>query len=564
MKKKLLNYKIGKKLTTSFNIVIACFTLTILVSIFGLFLIGNNLNYFYKTPYRNNLAQYQYRRDVHSVMKNILWITNLSDDPNKISQLREEIDKNMADQEVQLDFLNKNFADKDLLTELNTAMEANKEARTRVLEYVDAGDFEQAFRSFNEDYSVKANEVLNILSKIGDYAEEDVSSTYNQANIIKVIIIIIAFLTSVAAILIALTIGKLLTKQLTTPILELENVTKSIAEGDLKVDITYESKDELGSLATNLKKMVVMIQRIIPDIEYCLVEMGNGNFAIKSQNTDLYIGDYLPILLAMRSIKATLSESLSQIRDASAQVNSGALNMSQGAQNLAEGATEQASSIEELTATIEDVTEQTTKDAQKAEVAESNAKIINTKADQSKSYMENMVISMEKISGLSAQIEVIINTIDGIASQTNLLSLNASIEAARAGEAGRGFAVVAAEIGKLASESARAAQTTRMLIESTVHEVESGSRTVKETSESLNDVLSNLDEIISSIHEQVESSQKQSVTMNEIQSAIEQISSVIQSTSATAEESSAISEELFAQCESLDSLIDQFKLEKKN
>ena len=81
---------------------------------------------------------------------------------------------------------------------------------------------------------------------------------------------------------------------------------------------------------------------------------------------------------------------------------------------------------------------------------------------------------MERISDTSKEIQNIIGAIEDFASQTNLLSLNASIEAARAGEAGKGFAVVADQIGKLASDSAQSAIDTKKLIEKSLDEIENG------------------------------------------------------------------------------------------
>ena len=87
-----------------------------------------------------------------------------------------------------------------------------------------------------------------------------------------------------------------------------------------------------------------------------------------------------------------------------------------------------------------------------------------------------MVDAMTRINETSKNIENIISEIEDIASQTNLLSLNASIEAARAGEAGRGFAVVADQIRQLAEQSTKSAVDTRELIEGSLEEIAEGNK----------------------------------------------------------------------------------------
>ena len=101
-------------------------------------------------------------------------------------------------------------------------------------------------------------------------------------------------------------------------------------------------------------------------------------------------------------------------------------------------------------------------------------KVSAQKAENSKKDMERLKGAMERISSTSKEIEKVIIAIEDIASQTNLLSLNASIEAARAGDAGRGFVVVAEQIGKLATDSATSAVTTKELIVRCLQEIDLG------------------------------------------------------------------------------------------
>ena len=174
--------------------------------------------------------------------------------------------------------------------------------------------------------------------------------------------------------------------------------------------------------------------------------------------------------------------------------------------------------------------------------------------------MDELVDAMKKINATTQNIEKIIADIENIASQTNLLSLNASIEAARAGEAGRGFAVVADQIRQLAEESANSAVESKKLIEESLNEVEVGNKVTKETNDAMQEVMAELDQIIQEVANIRTASDKQAVSVKNIKKGVGDINDVIQSNSAAAEETSATSEELSASATTLNELLEHFKL----
>lgn len=216
--------------------------------------------------------------------------------------------------------------------------------------------------------------------------------------------------------------------------------------------------------------------------------------------------------------------------------------------------------MQELQATISEVTGQVLITAKQGKESYQKTKELTVEAQGSSTQMKDMMEAMEKIRFTSSQIAGIIGEIEDIASQTNLLSLNASIEAARAGEAGRGFAVVADQIGKLASDSAQSAVNTRKLIETSIQEVENGSRISERTAEALERVIEGMNIIAENVQASSRQSEDQAESMQQVEKGIEQISTVVQSNSAVAEETSATSEELSAQSASLNEMVAQFKI----
>ena len=181
-------------------------------------------------------------------------------------------------------------------------------------------------------------------------------------------------------------------------------------------------------------------------------------------------------------------------------------------------------------------------------------------ADTSKVDMNELIEAMNRISETSKKIENIIADIEDIASQTNLLSLNAAIEAARAGEAGKGFAVVAEQIRTLADQSAKSAVDTRELIEGALKEINEGNTVAMKAVESLDTVVGGINEIAEVSKELSTSSNQQIAAMKEADEGINQISEVVQSNSAASQECSATSEELSAQAEAMNELVSQFVL----
>lgn len=171
---------------------------------------------------------------------------------------------------------------------------------------------------------------------------------------------------------------------------------------------------------------------------------------------------------------------------------------------------------------------------------------------------------MERISTTSKEIESVIAEIEGIASQTNLLSLNASIEAARAGEAGKGFAVVAEEVRSLAAKSAAAAAETAELIEDSIGKVGAGSKIAEETAKALDVITSVVQQSEVLINSIAESSNYQATSVTQIEQAITQVSQVIQTNSATSEECAAASEELSNQAARMRDLLSIYNLGTKS
>ena len=253
-------------------------------------------------------------------------------------------------------------------------------------------------------------------------------------------------------------------------------------------------------------------------------------------------------------------ETLQQVDTAAQQVYIGSDNLSQSAQALAEGATEQAGAVEELTSTIANLTEDSEKSAKNLEDSHQAAMGYAKQADTSRIQMKELTAAMDKINETSKKIENITADIEDIASQTNLLSLNASIEAARAGEAGKGFAVVADQIRQLAEQSAKSAVDTRELIEGALKEIEQGNSAALNAQESLKLVVDGIESIAETSKTLSSASELQANSMEQAESGVNQIAEVVQSNSAAAQQTSATSEELSAQAETLRDLVGKFVL----
>lgn len=382
-------------------------------------------------------------------------------------------------------------------------------------------------------------------------------------SVLVVMVIALFVIFAVGILLIALSIRKS-AANLTKPILELNHTAQQLAAGDLDVHLKITSEDEIGELGESIGKTVARLKQYIVYIDETadvLAHIADGKLGIHLKND--YVGEFQKIKTALLNISSSMNDVMEGINASSERVSVGASELANASQMLAESAELQAASVEQLAATTATVAEHVEESHRDAEASAKQTEKVTLMIEQNQEKMTMMMDAMNEIRQTSQQVVGIIQTIEEIADQTNLLSLNASIEAARAGEAGKGFAVVADEIGKLALESSKAASSTRELIEISMDEISKGNSIATDALNSLKDSVSAVDQVNGMIKKTAENSAVQAENMEQLRIGIDEIARGIQDNSAASQETSATSEELATQADLLNKMVQKFELISK-
>lgn len=421
-----------------------------------------------------------------------------------------------------------------------------------------SGDTDKACEYvFSDNYRNTVDSINALTDEIIDTIQIRKNNQRRILNIIMIVIQILfigSFLFVVYEILQIIQFAKI---ELLEPIKKVSIQMGELANGNFQAGLDMnEDSSEVGSMVSSINFMKRNITSMVQEISDILVEMSNGNYAIDIKQE--YIGEFIQIKESFITIKEKMSEMLLAMREVSASVDKGSEQLSCAAEDLAESCTTQALQVSELVNTFEEMEKSMESNALAAEESVELASRAGQTLQIGNDKMHELKEAISEISKCSEQIGTIIGDIEDIASQTNLLSLNAAIEAARAGEAGKGFAVVADQVKSLSDESAQAAGRTKTLIETTIEAVDKGISIANETVDNMSEVMNNAMDATEKMGQIATMLQQEVGHMREINNNIVQVSAAVDNNSATSEETAAVSEEQKAQVESMVSLMDKF------
>ena len=555
------NLKVKKKLWSMFFVLILLMMIPMAVNSIGLGRITDRYRTFVEQNYLAEIYVYNIRLEMDTGVKNILLAAEAStsaDMENYLASAEESL--NRVGEYIEW-FKTSYEGDISKILEYDDvrlqAVDLRPEIFEAIRENTPKGDARAA--QLLADYN-KALEQAG--AKITEFAQQlsvNSKDMFTRSMGVKEGIVLFQKECFVVAIILSAIMVAVTTKAVLKPIQEIDHAIDKMRSGDFSAEITYTSRDELGHMAENMRAMLISLREITHDQMKMMMGMAEGNFAVKSKDESIYIGEFKILYDAIQEIKKRLGETFVQVQQVARLVTAGSDQVSAGAQHLAHGAMQQASSIEQLAATITEITQQIKDTAEFSEGSREDTLRIQKEAAKSNEDMQELLKAMGDISENSAQISKIVKTIEDIAFQTNILSLNAAVEAARAGVAGKGFAVVADEVRNLASKSADASKSTAALIENSLSAVQRGREITDKTAESLTRVIADINKVAESITHIAQEAMTQANSVGQISIGVDQISGVVQTTSATSQEGAASSEELSSQAQVLKHLMSQFR-----
>ena len=568
IKKRIANLKVEGKLKVYQMTVLVMTLFLVLVALISTVVIRSNIEKITKVwspslEYLQDLetmtAKYRIKQYQHLVESDAAVMNSCEEEIKKLESQIQDTDAkleaimsaNSKAQKGQDDYEVANAAWKKYRGASDEILQLSREGKQQEASKLMTGEVYEDYKSFSKKLTI-----------LRDKFQVELDQAKTMANVCTVIIFIVIVAAGLAIAVVTTMIGKIITNSITEPVKQIDAAVASLRKGELSnVEmLTYESEDEFGDTIRNLKEAMGILADYVREISVEVKAIAQGDLTRNGDDITDFLGDFSELKTSLLYILKRFNSTLTEISNLAEQVSSNSSEVENASKSLADGATEQAGVIEELNATIDTVVDMAEDTAKETQNASARVKASANKANEEKEKMNELLTEMEHITEISKEIGNIITDIEDIASQTNLLSLNASIEAARAGEAGRGFAVVADQIGKLAADSAKSAVNTRDLIDKTLVEIEKGNTITRTTADAFNQIIADMESFAEIAQNTMEKANSQAESLEQIGKGIEQLSGVVQGNAASSEENTAISVNLAEGAAKMHDRVNIFKL----
>ena len=568
IKKRIANLKVEGKLKVYQMTVLVMTLFLVLVALISTVVIRSNIEKITKVwspslEYLQDLetmtAKYRIKQYQHLIESDAAVMNSCEEE---IKKLESQIQDTDAKLEAIMSANSKAQKGQDDYEVANAAWEKYRGASDEILQLSREGKQQEASKLMTGEVYEDYKSFSKKLTILCDKFQVELDQAKTMANVCTVIIFIVIVAAGLAIAVVTTLIGKIITNSITEPVKQIDAAVASLRKGELSnVEmLTYESEDELGDTIRNLKEAMGILADYVSEISVEVKAIAQGDLTRNGDDITDFLGDFSELKTSLLYILKRFNSTLTEISNLAEQVSSNSSEVENASKSLADGATEQAGVIEELNATIDTVVDMAEDTAKETQNASARVKASANKANEEKEKMNELLTEMEHITEISKEIGNIITDIEDIASQTNLLSLNASIEAARAGEAGRGFAVVADQIGKLAADSAKSAVNTRDLIDKTLVEIEKGNTITRTTADAFNQIIADMESFAELAENTMEKANSQAESLEQIGQGIEQLSGVVQGNAASSEENTAISINLAEGAAKMHDRVNIFKL----
>ena len=568
IKKRITNLKVAGKLKVYQMTVLVMTLFLVLVALISTAVIRSNIEKITKVwspslEYLQDLetmtAKYRIKQYQHLVESDATVMNSCEEEIKKLESQIKDTDANLdaiiaADSDAQ--------KGKDDYEAASSSWEEYRNASDEILQLSRDNRQQEAAKlmigEMYEDYTA----FVEKLTTLREEFQVELDQAKAMANVCTIIIFIVIVAAGLAIAVVTTLIGRIITNSITEPVEQIEAAVASLRKGELSnVEmLTYESEDELGDTIRNLKEAMGILADYVSEISVEVKAIAQGDLTRNGDDITDFLGDFSELKTSLLYILKRFNSTLTEISNLAETVSSNSSEVENASKSLADGATEQAGVIEELNATIDTVVDLAADTAKETQSASARVKASANKANEEKEKMNELLTEMEHITEISKEIGNIITDIEDIASQTNLLSLNASIEAARAGEAGKGFAVVADQIGKLAADSAKSAVNTRDLIDKTLVEIEKGNNITRTTADAFNQIIADMESFAELAQNTMEKANSQAESLEQIGQGIEQLSGVVQGNAASSQENTAISINLAEGAAKMHDRVNIFKL----